>query len=211
MSNLNVEKFLARTYLDVQHLRVAIDLRMQKAQQVTSETDELERLISQFKGMEKGILKQIVEKNKNSELYAWCKATKGLGDVAFTTFLGFIDPQYATTVGKIYAWLGLVPKAQLANKGQKFNHEIKGRIWLLARNVIMAKDPYYYPLYKQKKEYLTTRPDLDKTAKGYKGHIDNLAKRWLMKILISHAWEILRKAEGLTINPHQGYIGPKPY
>jgi len=77
----------------------------------------------------------------------------------------------------------------------------------------MARDPYYTSLYKAKKEYYLNRPDLVEqkdSKKGWKGWIDNMAKRWLIKLLISHAWEIIRRSEGLPVNPHHGYIEPKP-
>jgi hypothetical protein len=77
----------------------------------------------------------------------------------------------------------------------------------------MAKDPYYTALYRAKKEYYTGRPDLvalKDTKKGWKGWVDNMSKRWMVKILTSHAWEIMRRSEGLPVNPHHGYIPPKP-
>ena len=42
-----------------------------------------------------------------------------------------------------------------------------------------------------------------------KAHIDNMAKRWLSGILVSHATEIMRREEGLDISAfhaHKGYI-----
>jgi hypothetical protein len=44
-------------------------------------------------------------------------------------------------------------------------------------------------------------------------HLDNLAKRFLMGILVSHAAEIMRESLGLDTSnykAHRGYIPPKP-
>lgn len=232
---------LARTYLDHQHLRVACEHRVikivkkligkEREATYSSLVDEYKMLLEEKK-MEKDpiieilleyrdmihreevkVLKSSQELMRDEKLWVWCKSVKGLGSVALMTFLGFIDPYKANSAGNVWAYLGFTPTSRLKS-GEKggFNPEAKGRFWLLSRNVIMARDPYYTALYKAKKEYYLNRPDLveEKDKKGWKGHIDNMAKRWLTKLLISHAWEIIRKSEGLLVNPHHSYIPPKP-
>jgi hypothetical protein len=44
-----------------------------------------------------------------------------------------------------------------------------------------------------------------------KKHIDSMAKRWLTKLILSHALQIMREAEGLdtkNLKSHRGYIPP---
>jgi len=46
-----------------------------------------------------------------------------------------------------------------------------------------------------------------------KMHVDNMAKRWLMGILVSHATELMREALGLdttNFKAHKNYVRPKP-
>ena len=46
-----------------------------------------------------------------------------------------------------------------------------------------------------------------------KAHVDNMARRWLAGLLVSHATEILRESLGLdtsTFKAHRSYIPPKP-
>lgn len=77
----------------------------------------------------------------------------------------------------------------------------------------MQQDPYYTLLYHAKKQYYATREDIvTKKAgmKGWKGWVDNLAKRWLLKLLIGHAVQIIREHEQLPFNAHHNYIPPKP-
>jgi len=43
-------------------------------------------------------------------------------------------------------------------------------------------------------------------------HVDYMAKRWLAALLTSHATELMREAEGLSVEnfkAHHGYIPPK--
>lgn len=210
---------------------------------------------------EKALLKDIAQICYEHPLWAWCERTRGMSDVGAMTFLGYVNPDRCKTVGHFWAYAGLTPNSRMKS-GVKatFNPELKGRIYIVARNIIMGKDPYYYTLYKAKKEYLAQRPDilaqqdgfkayfecnspdaehsrnyLDKVVegdkdvcpicgvprkirtvekvkkRGWKGWVDNMAKRWLMKILTSHAVEIICKAEGKPIvSEHHPHIPVKP-
>jgi len=104
-------------------------------------------------------------------------------------------------------------------------------------------DSYYRPLFDAKKYYyLETRgmkhflsdpklcPNYESCFGKYvrkaqrlgrkpkkptcKGHINNLAKRWLGGILISHATELIREGKGLdtsNFKRHRNYIKPKAF
>ena len=88
---------------------------------------------------------------------------------------------------------------------------------MLGLNVIMAKDFYHTKLYQTKKQYYSERVDLlEKKAikKGWKAWIDSMAKRWALRLICSHAQEIIAEAEGQTevvkaIRSHHNYIPPK--
>jgi len=269
---------LSRSYLDLQHLRVAIDLRIIKLAKDLgfkvnnfSEVEEIplekfgeakeivrtlitmrEHLKSEEKNVLKDFIKLIPEDHK---LLKWCRITKGLGDVAALTFLGYIDANKAITAGKVRAYFGLYPEAKITSGEKvKFNPEAKGRAFILARNVIMAKDPYYAKLYELKKKYYLenerkilkdgkeiTFPPFKKIIENpkicpyysscekrlvekakrlgretkkppCKLHCDMMAKIWLAGILVSHAAQLIREYEGLSIKNflnHHGYIRPK--
>jgi hypothetical protein len=149
-------RYLARAYLDMQHLRIACEARLRKMDPKTPEAVKriMEDYYMALKDEEKQFLKQVAEQLKNHPLWEWCERVKGLGQVACLTFLGFINPYEADTAGKAKAYFGLIPGVRLKS-GEKanVNLEAKGRIWLVTRNVIMQRDDYYYPLYEQKKNY----------------------------------------------------------
>jgi len=150
-------RYLARAYLDLQHLRIACEARIRKMR----ERDVPEKILAIMENYyqtlrreERQLLKEITRDLKEHPLWKWCSNVKGLGPVACLIFLGFISASKADTAGKAKAYFGLIPGAELRS-GQKarINPEGKGRIWLLTRNVIMRRDDYYYPLYQQKKQY----------------------------------------------------------
>jgi hypothetical protein len=204
---------------------------------------------------ERELLARITEQLKEHPLWDWCERVKGLGPVACMTFLGFIDPYKADTAGKAKAYVGAVPGKKLkSGERLRMNPEAKGRTWLVTRNVIMAKDDYYYPLYAEKKRYYmeTERkvfmdgewvtwppfkeiiedpkrcPRYEECLRRLTGkarrlkrkvkklpcklHVDQMSKRFLMGLLVSHACELMRRAEGLPVDnfkAHRGYIAPK--
>ena len=152
----DVWRYLARCYLDIQQLRMACEARLRRLPGGCPEEIKLiiERHYDALKREEKSLLKSIEHEIKNHPLWEWCKRVKGLGPVACLMFLGYINPYIASTAGKARAYFGVIPGAELKS-GRKgnINPEAKGRLWLITRNVIMAKDEYYYPIYLKKREY----------------------------------------------------------
>jgi len=189
---------------------------------------------------EKRLLKDFENVAEDTLIWKWSKNVKGLGPVGCMTFLGFINPD-ATSAGKIWKYFGYAPDSKLVKgQKANFNREAKGRAWVIATNVIRAGDPYYTALYKAKKKYYlkvrgmekyiedpTKCPDYEKCmellrAKAKRlgrpvkkppcrAHVDNRAKRWLIKLLLSHAWELIRREMGQEIPKHRNYIPPKPH
>ncbi len=189
------------------------------------------------------IKKEAIEIIKDHPIWLWIQNTRGLSEVAALTYMGYIHPLKATSIGKMWAYCGLVPGKSL-KRGERgnFNPQVKARMWLQAKNVIMAKDPYYYPMYVAYKERKTkeeeekamgqsepfdlaknhmaertmsqssiakTRSEPFRRAKT-KMHINNMAIRWLAKLLMAHAWEFIRAQAGQPINYHHDHIPPKP-
>jgi hypothetical protein len=125
-----------------------------------------------------------------------------------------------------------------------FNPQAKGRLLgVIVPGIIMAGDPYYRALYDAKKWFYANVslyasalkdpklcPNYEPCFKKYvarakregrkpkdptcKGHVDNLAKRWLGGILVSHAAMLIREGKGLDISNfkrHRAYIRPKAF
>ena len=262
---------LARSYLDLQQLRIAVEHRMRKMLEKYvmerycaenklnyeetlkdfKETEGRGEKVKKLKAMtkfleEKKFLEPVKQELKNdpihqklaehrrqlfneekrllsdsqsyfenTKVWEWCNGVSGLGPVAGMTFFGYINPFYCTTAGKFWAYIGLIPEAKLtAGEKAHYNPELKGRFYVIAKNVVMAKDNYYKALFDAKKLYLTGRPDFveqrEAGKKGVKGHVNSMAARWLCKLIISHAVEIMRESEGLEVHRHHGHIPPKP-
>jgi len=79
-----------------------------------------------------------------------------------------------------------------------YNQVIKNEMWVLRKNLVCAKSPVYYEEYIRYKA--RKRIDLpDHTAR----HIDNMGKRYLAKIFLTHFYIEWSTVEGLPV--------PMPY
>jgi hypothetical protein len=239
-------RLLARTYLALLRERVAAEARVRKLVERKAEL-RLIRIMEvhrdRHKAGEKSFLQDCVSVMKEHAVFKWAGITKGLGNAgAFMLF--HINPYKAQTVGQAKAFFGIAPELGLkAGKRARFDPVAKGRSWLITRNILMAGDCYYRPLYAAKKfYYLETRgmkeyiqnPSLCPQYEACKerltrkaqrlgrkakkapcrGHVDSLAKRWLMGIVIGNALELMRDYEDLpveNIRSHSLYIRPKPH
>ena len=249
MEGLEYVSYMCRNYVDTQQLRIAEQHRLYKLYEMAEKKGEeppedivnvLKARISVLKSEEETIVKEVKRIISDLELFRFCTRVKGLGVVSAMEFLGYVDIRKATSAGKVKAFAGLVPGRKFV-KGQKasFNPEVKGRFWLFARNVIMHKDDYYYPLYLAKKEYYLKKRGFEKFAEepelcpryeecrrkleakaarmgrkpkkpACRAHADGMAKMWLASLIVSHMWEITRKEFNLPVSKHRMHIPPKP-
>lgn len=171
------------------------------------------KLLENEKKLEKqenDMLKDAASVFESSQIWFWCDRTRGLGQKAALTFLGYINPERSPTLGNIWSMIGLTPDSRL-KKGEQghSNPLVKGMIYVIAQNIIRAQDPYYYRIYALKKQYYYQRPDLldqkegPNKIRGWKGKINNYSMRILMKILVSHAYEIIMKEYNDTVDKHR--------
>lgn len=237
--------YLCRNYVDIQHLRIAEQLRLNKLLKSGEEPPEdiVNTLVTHIRVLqseEKAIVNEVKKYIKSAELFKFCKRVRGLGVVSAMEFLGYVDIYKATSAGKIKAYAGIIPGGRFEKgKNLKINPEVKGKFWLFARNVVMKKDDYYYPLYRAKKEYYLKMRQFEKFAENpetcpnyeeckeklenkakrmgrepknppCRAHAEGMAKFWLASLIVSHMWEITRKEYGLQVSRHRMHIPPKP-
>ena len=196
-------RLLARAYLNATALRQSLSMMSRKP----TAPDVVRSIVNDVAEDKGRILARAEAIIQNHPVYKWCSivsAGRGgsLGTAAALLLLGFIDPHEASTAGKARRYWGLSPEGKLRS-GTKagFNTWLKGRAWFMAQQVIMGKDSYYYPLYLAKKQYYAEVRKIP--------HAHSKAVFWLASLLISHAHEIIRRAEGLEVFLHRGHIYPK--
>ena len=158
----------------------------------------------------------------------WLRGQKGIGPVLAAGLLAHIDIHKAPTAGHIWSFAGLDPNRKW-NKGEKRPHnaDLKRLCWLIGESFVKVsgnENAFYGQLYKQQKAVYIARNESGGFAdrakdiiaegrykrdtgakKAYEGgklpdaHIHAMAKRYAVKIFLSHLHEVWRKSEGLDI------------
>jgi hypothetical protein len=195
-------RMLASAYLNTTKLRAALELMSE----YPSAPEVVHSIIMDIAKDKKRILERAEDIVKNHPVYRWCKmvsAGRGsLGAQMSLMFLGFIDPHEADTGGKAKAFWGLTEAGKLrSGKKAAGNPRLKGVAIYAASRVIMGKDSYYYPLYQAKKEYYRSVRNIS--------YAHSKAQFWLAALLVSHAHQIIREAEGYQVPHHRMHIPPK--
>ena len=195
-------RMLASAYLNTTKLRAALDLMSEHP----SAPEVVHAIIDDIAKDKKRILERAEAIVENHPVYKWCKmvsAGRGsLGAQMALMFLGFIDPHEADTGGKAKAFWGLTEASKLrSGKKAVGNPRLKGVAIFAASRVIMGRDSYYYPLYQAKKEYHANVRKVN--------YPHSKAQFWLAALLVSHAQQIIREAEGYQVPYHRMHIPPK--
>jgi hypothetical protein len=196
----------------------------QKAQKIADELPEKSKAYGmmfqrhrQLQKDEKEMLQQCKQLFEVTRLWEWCERVKGLGEVAAMTFIAYIDPEKVREPKSVWRLFGLNKDSKLV-AGQKanFNLELKGRMYVIRSNIVMQGDSYYSQIYRMKKEYYNAIEEIIEKKDsmiGWKGWVDNMAKIVMLKLVVSHAVEIILKENGLPfISSHENnrYLPPKP-
>lgn len=108
-------------------------------------------------------------------------------------------------ISRLWAFCGLhvkEGKAARRKRGEKanWNDDLKLTCWKAGESMIKTNSPYR-EVYDRAKEGYALRPGLTKL------HVHNMAKRKMVKMLLSHLWVEWRVLEGLTVT--KAYVHEK--
>lgn len=182
--------------------------------------------------MLEGQLKAALERySETKPIGAWMKKNYGIGPVIAAGLMAHIDIKEAPTVGHIWRFAGLDPTVTWKPKTKRpWNASLKTLCWHVGQCFMKFSnhpDCFYGHLYKQRKAYEVERNErgdnkelalklvskFDPKTEAYKhltngklppGQIDARARRWAVKLFLSHVqavwWEM-----------NTGEKPPKPY
>lgn len=227
-------RYLVDTYYQFQDYRIRSMNQCRKLDTDDSEpTSTVLFFASQFSILEnqmKAVLESYV---KSKPIGRWLLAQKGIGPVIAAGLLAHIDIHKVQTAGQIQAYAGLDPTKKW-EKGQlrPWNAKLKVVCWKAGESFVKVsnkEDAVYGKIYKEKKAYYIEKNEsggfaeraqeilkekkFDKNTDAYKAysegklpaaHIDSMAKRFAVKIFLSHLFTVWYEMEN-------GVPAPKPY
>lgn len=152
-----------------------------------------------LQGNEKEIDDEITEIAKDIQIIQHMINVNGVGFILASKIVSQIDIQRCETVSKLWRYAGYSVgedgKAERRVKGEKshYNATLKTDVHLIGVGLLRKNSPYrpIYDIAREKYDGL-----------GYtKGHAHNSALRKVVKLWLSHLWEVWRSLEGLPIRP----------
>jgi hypothetical protein len=201
----------------------------------------------QFDSLERQVKNALDAYSGANPLGLWARSIVGIGPVIAAGLLAHIDIEKAHTAANIWRFAGLDPTSKW-EKGQKrpYNAALKTLCWKIGESFVKVsnhEDDIYGKFYQQRKavendaneaghlreeaERALATKKIGKDTDAYKAysvgklppaHIHARAKRWVVKLFLSHyhemAYELLlgKKApapHAMTMLGHIHYIGPK--
>lgn len=224
-------RYLVDSYYQMQdnRMRAAGQIRAMKDEPHTT----LAFFEGQNETLEGQIKRALDEYSMSTEAGRWLRSVVGIGPVIAAGLMAHIDITKCPTAGHIWAFAGLDPTRKW-EKGQRRPHNaaLKTLCWKIGESFVKIKgkeDGVYGHLYDQRKAYEQAKNlagdykdqaaamlankkfrDDTKAKAAYEkgllpdGHIHARAKRWAVKIFLSHYHQIAYKL-------HYGIDPPMPY
>lgn len=135
---------LAYEFSKIQSLRVSDQLRLEARRRNGQPTAGVEASYAAHRSVEEALDEAIRIYGRMVPAVVWAEENvRGVGVHTASILLGFMAG--AQNISQAWAYFGLVPGAV------KYNRIAKSRAIMAAQGIIRAKDDYYYPLYKQKR------------------------------------------------------------
>jgi len=170
---------------------------------------------------------------KNHPIGEWLLDVTGIGPVIAAGLLAHIDITQCPTAGHIWSYAGLNPDKKWEKKTKRpWNASLKTLCWKMGESFVKVsnnENDVYGKLYKQRKEYEQKKNEageyaeqariklettkIGKDTDAYKSysigklppaHIQSRAKRWAVKIFLSHL-------HAYWFKQHYGIDAPAPY
>jgi hypothetical protein len=215
-------KFLVDSMLNVEQLRVSVQIRRTHLGLKGRSDEETDNLFERLQGLEAYLDERVALLLQEHPAHHWFSRVKGVGDENIAKIIGMVDITKAPTVSSLWSFAGygvVDGKAPRREKGQKlaYNSQLRTMCWRLAGSLLKANGKYK-AVYDKEKMKLSERfaregrkivpaaqlPKVDgKRAENEQfiseGHIHHMALRKMIKLFLSHLWQVWRGAEGLPV------------
>jgi hypothetical protein len=143
---------------------------------------------------------------------------KGVGKLLAARLVASVDISKDDTVSSLWRYCGFATqdgRSERMKKGEKlhYNRSLKPVCYLIALSFLKSKSPYSSIYYEAKEYYSNNKTEWTKL------HIHYAAMRKMIKVFLSHVWQVWRELEGLSTSPpyiigrenHTHYLRPEDF
>lgn len=206
-------RYLVDSYYQMQANRITAENQIRSMGETAEPHLVLAWVMDNAQLLEKQIKRALDAYSKVSEVGQWSRSVVGVGPVIAAGFLAHIDITKAPTVGHIWRFAGQDPEQKWEKKQKRpWNASLKTLCWKLGESFVKVSgkdDAFYGKIYLQRKDYENAKNDngdyreqavegakrVGKNTEAYKsykegklpkGHIHARAKRYAVKLFLSH-------------------------
>lgn len=216
--------FLVKTQLAIEKIRIAAQVRNSHLH-LRGENDPIcGELQKRVQAVEDFVDKTVADTIKDHPAYDWFSQVKGVGKENIAKVIGLVDITRAPHISSLWKFAGMHTqngKAPKPEKGKKldYNSTLRTMCWRLGSSLIRAKGKFYQYYLKEKNKYQTRfknqgykimpsdKLPTDKKGRKYEpkdvlseGHLDNMARRKMIKLFLSMLYVAWRSQLGLPIS-----------
>ena len=187
----------------LQKNRIAFGQRVQAADRgadalTGDQKNAMQTWEERFKDLEALADEEIKDQVKDIPIVQYMLAVRGVGALLAARFVSMVDISRADTVSALWAYCGYAVREGHRDrpvKGEKlrYNARLKTTCYLIASAFLRSGSPYTAVYYSSKEFYEANRPDWTKA------HIHLASMRRMVKVWLSHVWEVWRTLEGLPV------------
>lgn len=212
-------RFLVDSYYKMQDDRIRSTNQVRALNESGEPNSVIEWQMIQSKILEDQTKRALAKYAESQPIGQWMLSLVGIGPVISAGLLAHIDIEKAITAGSIWRYAGLDPTCEW-KKGEKrpFNASLKVICWKIGESFVKVSnhdDDIYGKIYKDRKELETAKNErgdfsaeaekklakynIGKTTDAYKSysigklpkaHIHARAKRYAVKMFLSHLQEV---------------------
>lgn len=178
----------------------------------------LRRYYESLERMEKDLNHDIEELVSEYGFYPILSRVKGIGPTMAAKLIALVDIRKCDTVSALWRFAGLAVidgKAEKPVPGEKLHYSkrLKATMYLVAKQLMAVKGPYYDYYYEMRQKYESKHPDWPRLR------IHLAALRKVEKLFLAHMWEKWRTYEGLPVRRpyvidmlgHNNFRAPEEY
>lgn len=225
-------RYLVDMYYNAQENRIRAAAQVRESSEAGEPNGVLQWNFQNFDTVERGIKSTLNQYVQSSTVGTWMMSIHGIGPVISAGLLAHIDITKAPTVGHIWRFAGMDPTVKWEKKTKRpWNADLKVLCWKIGQSFMKLRafeNDIYGKVYEERKEYEITRNEAGGNAdaaasqlasKSYRvsqtrtiletgklspGQIDARARRYAVKLFLSHMHHVMYQV-------HFAQPPPKPY